>query len=173
MSCRTGNIDMLSAKVFLPWERKDLLQHTFDNEVSALARLTFYENLLIGPVRNKCLLSAVTGVRIKRVEFRENVGAFPGTKKTARNNEVSVLLAGVRKAGAWLNFDYVITGILICLDCIASNLGRPIVAVCLACRTGVSFSHFSGERRQARSERGAREVRDGETRRRVSRSTPA
>ena len=35
------------------------------------------KNLLIGPVRNKCLLSAQTGVLIKRVEFRENVGGFP------------------------------------------------------------------------------------------------
>ena len=33
---------------FLPSKRKDLLQHIVDNEVSALARLTFYENLLTG-----------------------------------------------------------------------------------------------------------------------------
>ena len=32
-------------------------------------------------------------VRIKRVEFRENVRGFlsPGTKQTVRNNEVSIL----------------------------------------------------------------------------------
>ena len=31
------------------------------------------------------------GVRIKGVELRENVRATPGTKKSIRNNEVSVL----------------------------------------------------------------------------------
>jgi len=30
--------------------------------------------------RNKCPLSAITGVRVKRVEFRENVRAFPRDK---------------------------------------------------------------------------------------------
>ena len=36
---------------------------------------------------------ATESVRIKRVEFRENVRAFfpPGTKQTVRNNEMSVL----------------------------------------------------------------------------------
>ena len=35
---------------------------------------------------------ATESVRIKRVEFRENVRAFfpPGTKQTVRNNEMSV-----------------------------------------------------------------------------------
>ena len=37
-----------STERFLSSRRKGLLQHTADNEVSALARLTFYENLLIG-----------------------------------------------------------------------------------------------------------------------------
>lgn len=50
MYCSAGNIDMLSTDdgFVLPSKRKDLLQHTVDNEVSALARLTFYENLLTG-----------------------------------------------------------------------------------------------------------------------------
>ena len=81
-----GNIDMLSTEgFFLPSKRKGLLQHEVDNEVSALARLAFCENSLIGQLRDKCPLSALTGVRIKRVEqFRaRNVGI--------RNNEVSVL----------------------------------------------------------------------------------
>ena len=35
----------------------------------------------------------IESVRIRPVEFRENVGAFfpPGTKQTVRNNELSVL----------------------------------------------------------------------------------
>ena len=35
----------------------------------------------------------IESVRIRSVEFRENVGAFfpPGTKQTVRNNELSVL----------------------------------------------------------------------------------
>ena len=39
----------VNLRVFLCLQRRNgLLQHTADNEVSALARLTFYENLLIG-----------------------------------------------------------------------------------------------------------------------------
>ena len=39
---------MLSTEGFFPSKRKGLLQDTVDNEVSALARFAFYENLLIG-----------------------------------------------------------------------------------------------------------------------------
>ena len=35
-------------------------------------------------------MSALTGVRIIRVELRENVGAFPETTNIVRNNKVSV-----------------------------------------------------------------------------------
>ena len=36
-------------------------------------------------------MSILTGVRIKRVEFRENARAFfPGTKQIGHNNEVSI-----------------------------------------------------------------------------------
>ena len=35
---------MMSTEDFLPSRRKGLLQHAVDNEVSALVRLTFYEN---------------------------------------------------------------------------------------------------------------------------------
>ena len=41
--------------------------------------------------RKKCPLSALSGVGIKRVEFRENVRASLGAKKTVNNNEVSLL----------------------------------------------------------------------------------
>ena len=62
------------------------VQHTVDNKVSTLARLILYENLFIEQEKN---------VRCphKRVEFRQNVRAFffPVTKKTVRNNKVSVL----------------------------------------------------------------------------------
>ena len=43
-----GTLKYCELKVFLPSRRKVLSQQTVDNEVSALARLTFYENLLIG-----------------------------------------------------------------------------------------------------------------------------
>ena len=48
--CSAGNIDMLSTEgVFtLKKERSIYMQQTVDNEVSALARLAFYENSLIG-----------------------------------------------------------------------------------------------------------------------------
>ena len=52
---------------FSPSKRKDILQHTVDNEVSALARLTIYENLLIGQE---------TSVRIKRVSVRRGLTVF-------------------------------------------------------------------------------------------------
>ena len=44
----SGNIDIMSTEGFLkPSKQKGLLQHTVDNKVSVLARLTFYENLFI------------------------------------------------------------------------------------------------------------------------------
>ena len=46
-----------------------------DHEVSSSTRLSFYKNLLIGQER-ECPLSGLTGVRIKRVQFGENVRAF-------------------------------------------------------------------------------------------------
>ena len=48
VNCSAGNIDVQLTEGFLPSKRKNLLQHTVDNEVSALARLAFYENLFIG-----------------------------------------------------------------------------------------------------------------------------
>ena len=47
--------------------------------MSALARLTFCENLLIGQG---------IGVRIKRVQFRENARAFPRDKENCVHNKV-------------------------------------------------------------------------------------
>ena len=59
---------MLSTtEVFLPSKRKGLLQHTVDNEVFALKRLAFLREF-VDWARNECLLSALTVVRIKRVE---------------------------------------------------------------------------------------------------------
>ena len=48
------NIDMLSIEGFLPSKRKGLLQQVAHNKVYALARLTFYENLLIGQETSVC-----------------------------------------------------------------------------------------------------------------------
>jgi len=44
-------------------------------------------------------LYALTNVRVKSVEFRENVWAFPGTNKTVRNKKVSVLSGRPVKRG--------------------------------------------------------------------------
>ena len=55
----------IQLKIFLPSRRKSLLQHTVDNEVSALARLSFYENLFIGQGTSVRGLYK-TGVRIYR-----------------------------------------------------------------------------------------------------------
>ena len=48
-----------------------LSQHAVDIDMSALAKLAFYEYLV----------SALTGFRIKRVEFRENVKDFSRDKE--------------------------------------------------------------------------------------------
>ena len=72
--CSAGNIDILSTEGFV----RPITVH-FDNEVSSSAGLTVYENLLIGQER-ECRLSVLTGVRIKRIQFRENVKAFPRDK---------------------------------------------------------------------------------------------
>ena len=49
MYCSAGNIDMLSTEGSLPLRKKGLIpKDTVDSDVSALARLAFYENLLIG-----------------------------------------------------------------------------------------------------------------------------
>ena len=72
--CRAGNIDILSTEGFV----RPITVH-FDNEVSSSGGLTVYENLLIGQER-ECRLSVLTGVRIKRVQIRANVKAFPRDK---------------------------------------------------------------------------------------------
>ena len=49
VNCIAGNIDMLSTEIFfISSKRENPLQHTIGNEMSTLARFTFYENLLIG-----------------------------------------------------------------------------------------------------------------------------
>ena len=69
-----------SIEGFLTFTEKGKVFYTVDNEVSALKLLAFYENLLIGQDVIKCPLSVLTDVRIKRVEFRESVRAFPRDK---------------------------------------------------------------------------------------------
>ena len=59
--------------------RKCLLDHTVNNEMFALAMLTLYKNLLIAHIKGP--LSALTGVRIKYVKFRENVRTFHQDKE--------------------------------------------------------------------------------------------
>ena len=61
---------MLSTEGFVYLQKVKVCYDTVDDEVTALARLTFYENLFI------------TGVRIRRVEFRENVWGFPRDKES-------------------------------------------------------------------------------------------
>lgn len=50
-----GTSTCIQLKVSLPSERKGLLlKYSADNEVSALVRLAFYENLLIGQEISVC-----------------------------------------------------------------------------------------------------------------------
>ena len=76
----------------MPSKRINPLQLINGNEVSALARLIFYENLLIGQEKSVCC-PPLWLFFFKWVECKENVRAFfpQGQRKTVRNNEVSVL----------------------------------------------------------------------------------
>ena len=49
-----GNMDMtwIKRNVFLPYKKRDWLQHTMDYKVCGLARLTLYENLFIEEEKN-------------------------------------------------------------------------------------------------------------------------
>ena len=73
-----GTLTCCQLKVFLPSKRKGFLQHTVDDELSALARFAFYENLLIG--RKQVSVVHIIGVHIKRFDLKEKVRAFPRDK---------------------------------------------------------------------------------------------
>ena len=68
-----------------------MLQHTVDNEVSALAKLTFYENLLIGQETSACCQARSRVSTLSGFNLENLYGLFPGKNKTVRKNEVSVL----------------------------------------------------------------------------------
>ena len=59
-----GTSTCCQLKVFLPSKRKGFLQQTVDDELSA----------------NKCLMSTLIGVHIKRFDLKEKVRAFPRDK---------------------------------------------------------------------------------------------
>ena len=64
---------------FFTRKRKGLLPHTVDSEVSALIE-SLSES--VDWARNKCPLSALTGVRIRRVDqVRKNLSALYGDKE--------------------------------------------------------------------------------------------
>ena len=74
-------------KAFYFW--KSLLQQVAHNEVSALVRLTFYENLLIGQETSVCFLHEWVSL-LSRLNLEKIYRPFPWTNKTVRNNEVSI-----------------------------------------------------------------------------------
>ena len=79
---------MLSTEVFFLPSKP--LQHTDDDEVSTLARLTFYKNLLIGQETSvHCLhlwVSVLSGLNLEKM-----YGLCQGTRKTVLKNRVSIL----------------------------------------------------------------------------------
>ena len=89
--CSTGNIDTLSTGglFYLQKGKVAPLEHTVDNKVTALARLTFYENLLVG--QKKCSLSVLTNVRPGFILRKCKGFLSPGAKQIVRNNDVFVL----------------------------------------------------------------------------------
>ena len=72
---------MLSTEGFVYPQEVKVCYDTVDNEMSALARLTFYENLFIGQETSvRCVYQRVSVSR--RVEFRENVWGFARDKES-------------------------------------------------------------------------------------------
>ena len=95
-----GTLTLSQLKAFLSLQKKGLLQHPVDNKVSALARLTLYENLFIGAGQEKSVrCPQLTGVRIKRVEFRDNDRSFPQGQRKLSVITKCPYKAGIRKAG--------------------------------------------------------------------------
>ena len=95
-----GTLTLSQQKAFLSLQKKGLLQHPVDNKVSALARLTLYENLFIGAGQEKSVrCPQLTGVRIKRVEFRENDRGFPQGQRKLSVITKCPYKAGIRKEG--------------------------------------------------------------------------
>ena len=95
-----GTLTLSQLKAFLSLQTKGLLQHPVDNKVSALARLTLYENLFIGAGQEKSVrCPQLTGVRIKRVEFRDNDRGFPQGQRKLSVITKCPYKAGIRKAG--------------------------------------------------------------------------
>ena len=95
-----GTLTLSQQKAFLSLQKKGLLQHPMDNKVSALARLTLYENLFIGAGQEKSVrCPQLTGVRIKRVEFRDNDRSFPQGQRKLSVITKCPYKAGIRKAG--------------------------------------------------------------------------
>ena len=67
--------------------------------MSALARLTLYENLFFGAGQEKSVrCPQLTGVRIKRVEFRDHDRGFPQEKRRLSVITKCPFKAGIRKA---------------------------------------------------------------------------
>ena len=95
-----GTLTLSQLKAFLSLQKKGLLRHPVDNKVSALARLTLYENLFIGAGQEKSVrCPQLTGVRIKRVEFRDNDRGFPQGQRKLSVITKCPYKAGIRKAG--------------------------------------------------------------------------
>ena len=95
-----GTLTLSQLKAFLSLQKKGLLQHPVDNKVSALARLTLYENLFIGAGQEKSVrCPQLTGVRIKPVEFRDNDRGFPQGQRKLSVITKCPYKAGIRKAG--------------------------------------------------------------------------
>ena len=78
-----GNFNMLSNKGFLASKKeRSVTAHSWWWSVRIGEVGFLWESVDWG--RNKCLLSVLTGVRIKRVKFWENIRTFPRDKDNSR-----------------------------------------------------------------------------------------
>ena len=84
---------MLLTEGFLLLERKSLLQQVARNEVTALVRLTFSENLLIGQETSVCFPHEWVSL-LSRLNLEKIYRPFPGTNITVRD-----IKRGVHKSG--------------------------------------------------------------------------
>ena len=79
---------MLSTEGFVYLQKVKVCYDTVDNEVTALARLTFYENLFI--VQERSVRSVHQWVSVLGgLSLEKMYGVSPGTKKAVRKNEMS------------------------------------------------------------------------------------
>ena len=95
-----GTPTLSQLKVFLYLQKKVYYSTPWTIKCPHFSRLTWYENLFIGAGQEKSVrCPQLTGVRIKRVEFRDNDRGFLQGQRKLSVITKCPYKAGIRKAG--------------------------------------------------------------------------